>query len=131
MFVATDGKVQLERSARPADFTESTLDRADLAAAATLPFGINYQNSNYGGASYTWYGNSSQPCSANLNYGINTMPSGWDDVVSSARSPSEMRCVNNYHYQYTYYGGTRLNCYSACIGLGTMNDRTSSERWTA
>lgn len=127
---ATSGAVQLERDARPADFSDDMLAGAS-STAATLPFGINYQNSNYGGSSYTWYGNSTQPCSSSLNYGINFMPSGWDNKVSSARTIAEMRCRNNYHYQYTYYGGTILNCFSACTGMGSMNDRTSSERWTA
>lgn len=131
IFAATSGTVQLDESTNSADFTTGTLAaNGVLSAAATLPFGINYRNSNYSGSTYTWSGYTSQPCGP-YSYGINWMPSGWDNEVSSARTTTEMGCRNNYHHQYTYYGGIVLNCYSACSGRGVMNDRTSSERWTA
>jgi hypothetical protein len=56
------------------------------------------------------------------------MPSGWDNRVSSARGFSN--CNYYYHYQNTAYGGTSIACHTECASMGTLDNDTSSERWT-
>ncbi len=63
----------------------------------------------------------------------NTMPSGWNDKVSSARSWPYSHCNHYYHYENTYLNqykqGAVIDC-AFCSSMGVMNDQTSSEKWT-
>jgi hypothetical protein len=77
---------------------------------------------------FTW----SSDCSA-TNIAWSSMPSGWNDVISSSRPGPTCDAI---HYDNTGAtpntppAGDSYACPSACSSLGTMNDRTSSMRWT-
>jgi hypothetical protein len=70
--------------------------------------GIEYEDKNYGGSSLTVTG--SVTCNGYYHY-LASMPSGWDNVISSARAYSG--CTNSYHYQYTNSGGSVMSCRDA------------------
>jgi hypothetical protein len=103
--------------------------QADMNAALpaiTYVIGVDYKNANYGGASLTWTGIST--CSGYPYYLASSMPSGWNDVISSYHDYSN--CNHNPHWENNKYGGAVVNCGPNCSYVGAaMNDRTSSEKW--
>ena len=124
---ATRGRVQLPRGAVPEDVDDELLNGGDIGIEATYVIGIEYQHSNFGGATLTF--TSSVTCYgythsySNLSY-----LSGWNDTISSARAYSG--CTHSYHYEHAYFGGAIVDCGTSCSYVGgAMNDRTSSLRW--
>lgn len=116
---ATDGKVELPPDATGAGLTPEML-------LGTTVIGIDYQDSNYQNDAYIWSTDHLPGCSDGTGYGIDTMPSGWDNKVSSAIS--YQGCNTWIHYQDQYHGGAQITC--TCASMGAMNDRTSSEEWS-
>jgi len=117
---ATGGAVRLASNVRPADVTEEMLK----STSGGTVISIDYKNPNFSGSTLVWSTSISSGCYG-YSYYAPTMPSGWNDVVSSARTFAS--CNYNPHYENTYYGGALLYC--ECATMGIMNDRTSSERW--
>lgn len=104
-------------------------------SATSYILGIDYVDWHYSGSSFTWYG--SAICSSSRSYTQATMPSGWNDVISSAVNYPYSNCGNWYHYQHSYFNqnqsGSLIDCgYSTpgCYEMGIMSNRTSSEKWT-
>ena len=88
--------------------------------------GIDYVNSNFQGNTLTW----TEPnggCKAGTSFQASSMPSGWNDVVSSARSFGN--CNTYTHFENAGFTGSELNCGGQCATMGAMNDKTSSEKW--
>jgi hypothetical protein len=129
IYVATGGTVLLDSSVTPETLTEAML--APSATASSVVIGVDYANGGFEtiGGTYTWTG-SQGPCSPTLGYGIASMPSGWNDAVTSARSYSD--CNKYKHFEHTWSGGTSITCDqgSTCLNMGYMNDKTSSETWS-
>jgi hypothetical protein len=97
---------------------------ASVSPLTSYVLSIDYVNANYGGSSFIWYGGAT--C-ASTSYAQPTMPSGWNDVVSSFRTYSG--CLVD-HFENTYYGGSSTGYWSSHSYIGdAMNDRTSSEKW--
>lgn len=113
--VVADSPAELERIA--------AANGGEVTTAASVILGYEYKNVGYSGGSLVLYGSSGSGCGSSTTYGFRTMPTGWNNVISSARSYSG--CWST-HYDYTGYGGTRTTCKGACSSLGTMNNRTSS-----
>jgi hypothetical protein len=113
--VAADSPAELDRLAATGG--------PDLVAAASVILGYEYKNTGYSGGALVLYGASGSGCGSSTTYGFSSMPSGWNNVISSARSFAG--CWST-HYDLTNYGGTRRTCQGACSTLGTMNNRTSS-----
>jgi hypothetical protein len=114
------------------DNPSATLSRAVTASAATTLLGTDYWDTHYGGNYYLWYANDS--CSPYFTFYVPTMPTGWNDKVSSARSYLSGGCAHYYHYKDAGYGGGSIDCgYSAgCYDMylpdgSSMSDRTSTE----
>jgi hypothetical protein len=108
---------------------------SELAAeipSSQYTIGFDYMNTNYGGTSLQWTGGA--PCSSNLGYGASSMPSGWNDDISSASS-NWSNCNDWRHFENTDYNkkvnGAVIDCSNNnCYYIGNaMNDRTSSETW--
>jgi len=127
---ATKGRVNLDQSVLPKDVTDSILNQggtSSLLAPDTLTvIGIDYKDASFGGDSYAWT-TSYSGCSDTISFGVSTMPSGWDNVVSSARAFAN--CNHYYHWENTSYSGANLDCGSSCSSMGVMNNQTSSEQW--
>jgi hypothetical protein len=100
--------------------------QAIVPLSHTTVISIDYRDSNFSGSTLTWVVDSSYGgCTTGYSYAAPSMPSGWNDVVSSARTYAG--CSYNRHYEHTNYGGSKIDCY--CATMGAMNDKTSSEKW--
>lgn len=114
--VVAESPAELERVA-------AASDDGTVSTAASVVLGYEYKNTGYSGGSLVLYGSSGSGCGSSRTYGFSSMPSGWNNVISSARSFAG--CWST-HYDLTSYGGTRVTCQGSCSSLGTMNNRTSS-----
>jgi hypothetical protein len=120
---ATGGTVHLSPTTKPSQLTQSML--SDEPDTSTV-IGIDWVNSNFGGNSYTWtVGNGG--CAVGVSFSVTPMPSGWNDVVSSAKSFAN--CNTYTHFENVGFTGSELNCGPKCATMGAMNDKTSSEKW--
>lgn len=104
---------------------ERTLDASGMAPASSswVLLGIEYANTGYSGASLVLYGSSGSGCGSSRTYGFPTMPTGWNNRVSSARSYAG--CASS-HYTLTSYRGSVRTCQGGCSTLGTLNNNVSS-----
>ncbi len=129
---ATQGRVQLDSSIHPENVTDEMLNNGDVKVlpVAQIVIGIDWDSTNFGGSSYTWVVSGSG-CSSTVQYSISSMPSGWDNRVSSAKAYSN--CNGFYHYQNTNLGGSFIVCNSepGCSSMGPLDNATSSEKWTS
>ncbi len=94
-----------------------------MATSASVVLGYEYKGGSYSGGSLVLYGTSGSGCGSGSTYGFSSMPSGWSNVISSAKVFASCWSV---HYDYTGYSGDRRTCTGSCSSLGTMNNRTSS-----
>jgi hypothetical protein len=120
VYAATGEAVRLAPTIQPGHVTQEM-----LAPASQTVISIDYSQPNYQGSTLVWYVNNSYGCNTGWSYANPTMPSGWNDVVSSAHSYGG--CNNNPHYEHTYYGGALIFC--TCSTMGVMDNQTSSEKW--
>ncbi len=116
---ATDGQVALPALAPASKLPKDTFD----GPLSSYVVGIDYRDSGYSGDTLIW--EAPAPCSPSVSYATPTMPSGWDNKVSSAQAYAD--CNIWWHYQNASYGGSQHLC--TCSSMGTMNDKTSSEIW--
>lgn len=93
-----------------------------LVAASTFVNAVDYQHINYGGASLIW--EATGPCTPSVSWYKYSMPSGWNDVVSSTRGYSD--CNKNILWEHSNLSGAKLTCRPNCSSVGSMNDKTSS-----
>ena len=101
---------------------------ATAAPAATTAISVDYMDAGYSGASLTWFENGIVSCNGFPNYQASSMPSGWNDDISSYADYAN--CSNNPHYENNGFRGAVVNCGPNCSYVGNaMNDRTSSEKW--
>jgi len=126
---ATNGRVQLDRSTRPEEVTDEILNSSNgvSSPSSQVVIGIDWDSTNFAGSSYTWVVSGSG-CSSSTQYSVSSMPSGWDNRVSSARGYSN--CNYFYHYQNTSSGGSSVVCNTECSSMGSLDNATSSEKWT-
>ena len=129
IYAATNGRVQLDRSVQPDEITDEILSSSNglSSPSSQVVIGIDWDSTNFGGSSNTW-AVSGSGCSSSVQYSASTMPSGWDNRVSSARGYSG--CNYYYHYQNINYGGTSAVCNSECSSMGSLDNATSSETWS-
>jgi hypothetical protein len=99
-----------------------------IANASSYLLGVEFQDIDYGGASWIWA--SSDYCHWYTDdYYSGSMPAGWNDIVSSAKSYNG--CGYFYHYENESWNyvqaGAVVDCGWECSYIGDgMNDRTSS-----
>jgi len=133
MSYLTGGRVTLALTADEPNGSGSTavdqqIDDALVANGVTI-LSTEYKNAAFGGSTYTFtWGDT---C-ADVNVAWSSMPTGWDNAISSSRPGSGCDAI---HYDAAGAGpnsppaGSSYACPSACSTMGTMNDRTSSMRW--
>ncbi|NMC18775.1 MAG: hypothetical protein GYA38_10345 [Chloroflexi bacterium] len=85
---ATNGRVLLNHFARPDEVTNELLNSNNglSSLSSQVVIGIDWDSTNFAGSSYTWVVSGSG-CSISTQYSVSSMPSGWDNRVSSARAP--------------------------------------------
>jgi hypothetical protein len=118
---ATGGRVKLKNAA-----SGRLVSRAELGGAGTLTsvvLSIDYHDANFTGSTLIW--NQSVGCGY---YQSASMPSGWNDVVSSIADYSG--CANTHYHDANFGGSTyRIGVNGSAASLGSFNDQTSSEKW--
>jgi hypothetical protein len=67
-------------------------------------------------------------CTTGSTYAIPNVGTSLNDRIESSKSFSG--CTHDYHYQNSSYTGTVQPCGTLCSTLGTMNNQTTSIRWT-
>lgn len=87
---------------------------------------IDHDGANYSGSTLTWTAPNSFGCNGGT-YQAATMPSGWNDRVSSSHSYAG--CAHNDHFHDISFSGSLIVC--TCATMGTMSNQTSSETWTS
>lgn len=130
IFFATGGSVLLpgkQPLSVQLDMLEQELKakQAEMSATSTYVISVDYQHSNYGGATIIW--ESTGPCTPLSSWYKNSMPSGWNDVVSSTRAYVD--CNKNVLFEHANRTGAKFTCRPNCSGLGGFNDKTSSREW--
>jgi peptidase inhibitor family I36 len=123
IFAATSGRVRLPASAKPGSVTPDQLNASGDDPTTSFVLSIDWMNINFTGGSLTW--EQSSKCGS---FQASSMPSGWNDVVSSVETFSG--CANTL-YQNTNFGGSTFSIgrNSSAATLGSFNDETSSEKW--
>jgi Peptidase inhibitor family I36 len=121
---ATAGRVSLPASAVPGSVTPDQLNAGPLVPNTTYVLSIDYAGSNFTGSTLAW--TQSSKCGS---FQASSMPSGWNDVVSSVAAYSN--CANTL-YQNNNFGGStyRIGENGSAGNLGSMNNQTSSEKWS-
>jgi hypothetical protein len=124
---ATGGTATVDESINSGELIQEMLGPQGVNAATVI--GIWWEHPQYstaqGGRTWTWTTDYAPVCSGAF-YAGSTMPTGWNDIVSSAHVYSN--CTDFENYQHSSYGGLRIDCTPACPAMGTMNDQTSSWR---
>lgn len=103
---------------------------AGSASAGTV-VGIQFEHSNYGGATYTHSvttnGYACTQTVGDVDVQFPTFPSSWNDEISSFRGYTNCASKN---YEHSYYGGAAYGYYIYSSNLGVLNDETSSVRYS-
>jgi hypothetical protein len=126
IFAASDGRVVLDPGAPvgllPAA-AQITNALGSLSPLATVIIGVDYTGTSYSGSSLTWY--ESAGCGSYLT---SSMPTGWNDVISSVANYSG--CGTSL-YQNINYGGSKssVGVDDAASTLGSFNGQASSQKW--
>lgn len=124
---ATRGYTQLSRTAGPADLTQAMLP-GDASAATAVVIGVEYNADHWRVSSGTWIVETSGECTASRGWVWRSMPSGWDNVISSSKAYSG--CNRADHWENADLKGALRSCRPNCYYIGdAMNDRTSSLGW--
>jgi hypothetical protein len=120
---ATSGRVNLQDATTSKRVSSVELTAGPDSATSTYVLSVDYHDSNFSGSTFTWY--ASLPCGY---YQTGSMPSGWNDVVSSVAAYSG--CATTL-YQNSNFGGAvyRIGVNGAAASLGSFNDQTSSQKW--
>ncbi|MFA5862748.1 MAG: hypothetical protein WDA16_13740 [Candidatus Thermoplasmatota archaeon] len=109
------------------DFSSKELTDEILANAPEdhTVIGVSYTGSGYTGSTLTWIGHGN--CGWFTSYSASSMPSGWDNVVSSAIEYAG--CATNPYYENTDFGGSNIDC--TCSIMGVMDNQASSVKWSS
>lgn len=115
--VARTGSAAIEQG------SELARSRAIVSPLAVYTIARLYEDASYGGSFITVTAGSSTIC-ASSSVSVPSMPSGWNDRVSSFRS--YYSCTTR-AYENASYGGASLSGTNVS-SMSTMNDKTSSYR---
>lgn len=94
--------------------------RGARAAAAGVAVGTVYKDAGGAGGSLTFWGSSG--CTG-ATFGFPTVPSGWDNSISSVRGSNSCWATV---YADVNYVGSRVNCSPYCASIGSRNDSVKS-----
>ena len=119
----TQAEVLAQIDAQDAQRSQSEL----VSPAATVILGQVFEDANYGGSSYTFTASSGCDTNADVDWQVSSMPSGWNDRVTSFKSFND--CATRI-WSDTGYSGSTYGFVVNSTNVGTtMNDQTSSIQW--
>jgi hypothetical protein len=131
-FPAAIAAVTKGRVKAPASATAAATDpgfaaaiSADAVTAASVVVGVEFTNANYTGSTLTLYASGRCDNSTDADYVWNTLPAGWNDVITSFKSYNN--CAQQL-FRNTYRGGgalTGILVNSPNVGA-PANDQASS-----
>jgi hypothetical protein len=106
--------------------------RSATAAVPGTPFiSVDSIDAYYQGGSYMWKVLGSPGCD-DSDWIVDSMPAGYDNIVSSSFLTASGHCKHNYHFDLPNRAGSTVvdcNFGTSCDFMATMNDATSSEWW--
>ena len=120
---ATGGRVRLPADAMPGSVTPGQLNAGAATPDTTYVLSIDWDGTSFTGASLTW--SQSSRCG---RFQAASMPSGWNDRVSSVEAFSN--CANSL-FKNNNFGTPRYNIgrNGSVANLGSFSNVTSSEKW--
>jgi hypothetical protein len=119
----TDAPASPAAAVRDPAFTAAVQDLSTTAAAVLV--GIEYADVNYGGASLSMTASGRCDYSLDVDYRFPSLPSGWNDRISSFHSYSN--CAQQLFRDTSFAGGALTNIVSSMSYVGSAaNDRASS-----
>jgi hypothetical protein len=128
---ATGGMIVDAPEANVALVDESFARRIDALSVtinAGVVIGIDYEDAKWTGSTLTWTANIG--CDGNIGFAdfeAFSMPSGWNDEITSFRSFSNCQTVLFEHNG--FFGATTQKAVDLSFGGSAMDDRASSIRW--
>lgn len=119
---ATHGRVKLPASTQAGSVTPDQIN-ATATPGSSVIIGIDYKNINFGGDSLTL--TESAACG---KYALSSMPSGWNDVLSSLKTSGG--CASSI-FTNINFGGSKyvVGVDSSASSVDPYNDETSSQKW--
>jgi len=99
--------------------------RAEASSGALI--GQDFDLTGYRTLLVQWTG-TAYGCTTGSTYAIPNVGTSLNDRIESSKAFSG--CNRYYHYQDSYYKGSVQPCGTLCSTLGTMNNRTTSLRWS-
>ena len=123
---ATYAEVLAQLDALESEDSQESL--SDLVSpAASVVIGQVFEDASYGGSSYTFTASSGCDTNADVDWQVSSMPSGWNDRVTSFKSFNQ--CATRI-WSDTGYSGNSYGFVANSTNVGaTMNDQTSSIQW--
>ncbi|MFJ8311160.1 hypothetical protein [Streptomyces sp. NPDC094147] len=101
---------------------------ATSATPASTVIGIEFVDANYQGATYTVTGGTCTSTLSDVDWYINSMPAGWNDVISSFHSYAN--CWTKLYENINRTGATYGFIGDSSYVGDAMNDRASSIEWS-
>lgn len=103
-----------------------------VAGSGGSVLGVEYEHGGFGGATLIFL-SPKTGCTGPTNDVddlLDSMPSGWDNLISSYRTFGSPICFAN-HFENSFEGGAQTGFTGTNSFIGdTMNDRTSSIEWS-
>lgn len=122
---ATHGELTVSPSDSVPEVLAAVKGYGNNPLTSTYVIGIEFQHANFGGASLTF---TAEATCDNYAFVANSMPSGWNDIISSSMAFSG--CGHAVHYEHNNQGGAAIDTGAVSSYIGpAMNDRTSSILW--
>ena len=115
--------IRVARGPAPSGFADP---KTGIVPLASTLISTDYDSSGFSGTTLTWTVSNTSGCNGGFQYSAASMPSGWNDRVSSSKSAHG--CASNRHFHDANFGGAGITC--TCSTMGTMNNQTSSETWS-
>jgi hypothetical protein len=119
---ATEGLTLLPPNATPDKLTQDLLP---ALALTSVVIGVDWDSTNYAGASRVW--TASTGCDFSHWYQVSYVGDAWNDRTESAKGFGG--CEKYRHFDAANFGGTVKTCTPNCSTMGTMADKTSSEQF--
>ena len=126
---AANAQTAFSRTRAPAKsrLVRGTARRVYREAATGALIGQDFDLTSYRTLLVQWTG-SAYGCTSGQAYAVPNVGTSLNDRIESSKSFSG--CTRNYHYQNSSYTGSLYPCGTTCSTLGSLNNQTTSERWS-
>jgi hypothetical protein len=121
----TDAPVSARSAALDPTFARTMSAVPTVTAAASVLLGTEYANANFSGASLSLFGAGRCDNSSDVDFRFASLPSGWNDRITSFRSFSN--CAQQLFRNTNFGGGSLTIIISSLANVGAAaNDQASS-----